>query len=194
MTPRPTRCGVFRFASLRGNSLVNSPAPGQGEAGQGEAGQGEARRGEAGQGRAGHKKGNRRARQRHNGIRRTPAKMPASRPGSPMADHMPRHRARRQGIASQRSPNGTSMAARSPAAPQAGLPKSVDNRLKPAFFAAFPRTRPDVPAGSALTHFARTRSLNTGNWPLGPRSKAVQPFICSNPRCHFSNVSGISWA
>jgi hypothetical protein len=194
MTPRPTRCGVFRFASLRGNSLVNSPAPGQGRARQGRARRGRARRGEAGQGRAGHKKGNRRARQRHNGIRRTPARRPASRPGSPMADHMPRHRARRQGIASQRSPNGTSMAARSPAAPQAGLPKSVDNRLKPAFFAAFPRTRPDVPAGSALTHFARTRSLNTGNWPLGPRSKAVQPFICSNPRCHFSNVSGISWA
>jgi hypothetical protein len=190
MTPRPTRCGVFRFASLRGNSLVNSPAPGQGEA----AGQGTRKAKQYKKGRAGHKKGNRRARQRHNGIRRTPARRPASRPGSPMADHMPRHRARRQGIASQRSPNGTSMATRSPAAPQAGLPKSVNNRLKPAFFAAFPRTRPDVPAGSALTHFARTRSLNTGNWPLGPRSKAVQPFICSNPRCHFSNVSGISWA
>jgi hypothetical protein len=191
MTPRPTRCGVFRFASLRGNSLVNSRRH-QGEAKQhkkGEAAQerrsstrkakqhkkGEAvqerrgstrkakqyKKGEAVQERRSstrkakqYKKGNRRVGQRHNGIRRTPAKRPASRPGSPMADHMPRHRARRQGIASQRSPNGTSMAARSPAAPQAGLPKSVNNRLKPAFFAAFPRTRPDVPAGSALTHFA----------------------------------------
>ncbi len=194
MTPRPTRCGVFRLASLRGNSLVNLLAPGRGRGSRaGRGGAVQERRSstrKAGQ----HKKINRRAGQRHNGIRRTPAKRPASRPGSPMADHMPRHRARRQGIASQRSPNGTSMAARSPAAPQAGLPKSVDNRLKPAFFAAFPRTRPDVPAGSALTHFARTRSLNAGNWPLGPRSKAVQPFICSNPRCHFSNVSGISWA